>query len=62
MQFGAQISNYGTTWNDVLATVKTLEAGRWNSCGFDHFCRPPIRPGATETRWKAGPWSPQQRQ
>ena len=31
MQFGAQLSNYGTTWADIHSTVTTLEAGRWSS-------------------------------
>ena len=44
MQFGAQISNYATTWEDVLATVQACEAGRWNSVWFsDHFM-PPANP------------------
>ena len=44
MQFGAQSSNYATTWEDVLATVQACEAGRWNSVWFsDHFM-PPANP------------------
>ncbi|MHA2397859.1 MAG: TIGR03560 family F420-dependent LLM class oxidoreductase [Promethearchaeota archaeon] len=37
--------NYFTTWKETLATVKLIEAGRWNSLWFsDHFL-PPV-PGA----------------
>ena len=46
MQFGAQLSNYGTTWADIQGTVATLEAGRWHSLWFsDHFM-PPGNPKA----------------
>ncbi|KKM85692.1 hypothetical protein LCGC14_1286510 [marine sediment metagenome] len=45
MQFGAQLVNYFTTWEDTLSTIKTVESGRWHSLWFsDHFL-PPI-PGA----------------
>ena len=46
MQFGAQLSNYGTTWADIQSTATTLEAGRWHSLWFsDHFM-PPGNPKA----------------
>ena len=46
MQFGAQLSNYATTWADIQRTVTTLEAGRWHSLWFsDHFM-PPGNPKA----------------
>ena len=45
MKFGIQMSNYFTTWEDTLSTIKVIEKGRWNSLWFsDHFL-PPI-PGA----------------
>ncbi|KKK42115.1 hypothetical protein LCGC14_0506200 [marine sediment metagenome] len=45
MQFGAQLVNYFTTWEDTLTTIKAVESGRWHSLWFsDHFL-PPI-PGA----------------
>jgi len=45
MQFGAQLVNYFTTWEETLSTIKVVETGRWNSLWFsDHFL-PPI-PGA----------------
>lgn len=45
MQFGAQLVNYFTTWEDTLSTIKSVESGRWHSLWFsDHFL-PPI-PGA----------------
>ena len=45
MKFGIQMSNYFTTWEDTLSTIKVVEKGRWNSLWFsDHFL-PPI-PGA----------------
>ena len=46
MQFGAQLSNYGTNWADIKPTVESLEDGRWNSVWFsDHFM-PPGNPNA----------------
>jgi|TARA_B100001750_G_scaffold119213_1_gene94571 F420-dependent oxidoreductase-like protein len=48
MQFGAQLSNYGTQWSDIATTVHALESGRWNSVWFsDHFM-PPGRPEAAD--------------
>ena len=45
MKFGVQMSNYFTTWEDSLSTIKVIEKGRWDSLWFsDHFL-PPI-PGA----------------
>ena len=50
MQFGAQLSNYGTTWADIQNTVTVLEAGRWHSVWFsDHFM-PPGNPRAGHGR------------
>jgi F420-dependent oxidoreductase-like protein len=41
MQFGLQASNYLTTWEDILSTIKVVEAGRWHSLWFsDHFLVP----------------------
>jgi len=45
MQFGAQLVNYFTTWEESLSTIKLLDAGPWYSLWFsDHFL-PPF-PGA----------------
>ena len=45
MQFGAQLVNYFTTWEETYPTIKTIEEGSWHSLWFsDHFL-PPI-PGA----------------
>ena len=45
MKFGVQVSCYNTTWDDIRASIETLEKGRWNSLWFaDHFV-PPI-PGS----------------
>jgi len=45
MQFGAQLLNYFTTWEESLSTIKLLDAGPWYSLWFsDHFL-PPF-PGA----------------
>ena len=45
MQFGAQLVNYFTTWEQTLSTIKLLDAGPWYSLWFsDHFL-PPF-PGA----------------
>ncbi len=49
MKFGAQVSCYLTSWDDIRAVVETLEAGRWYSVYHpDHFV-PPNRPGVTES-------------
>jgi len=41
MQFGAQIKNYLTSWESILATIKTVESGRWHSLWVsDHFLPP----------------------
>ena len=48
-KFGAQVSCYLTTWDDIRAVVETMEAGRWYSVYLaDHFV-PPNRPGASES-------------
>ena len=48
MKFGAQVSCYLTTWDEIRAVVETMEAGRWYSVYHaDHFV-PPNRPGAGE--------------
>ena len=44
MKFGVQVNCYRTTWDDIRATIETLEAGRWQSLWFaDHFLPPPGR-------------------
>jgi F420-dependent oxidoreductase-like protein len=41
MQFGVQVSNYLATWDDILSTIKEIEAGPWHSLWFsDHFLVP----------------------
>ena len=48
-KFGAQVSCYLPTWDDIRAVVETMEAGRWYSVYHaDHFV-PPNRPGASES-------------
>ena len=42
MEFGAQINNYLTSWDDIQATIRTVEIGPWSSLWVsDHFF-PPI--------------------
>ena len=49
MKFGAQVSCYLTSWDDIRAVVETMEQGRWHSVYHaDHFV-PPNRPGASES-------------
>ena len=44
MKFGVQVNCYRTTWDDIRASIESLEAGRWNSAWFaDHFLPPPGR-------------------
>lgn len=41
MKFGAQIPGNQTTWADMVACAKTMDAGRWDSAWtFDHFVPP----------------------
>lgn len=41
MQFGAQVSCYRTSWDDIRRVIETLEAGSWDSIWFaDHFLPP----------------------
>lgn len=48
MKFGAQVSAYITSWDDIRAVVETMDAGRFSSVWFaDHFV-PPNRPRAQE--------------
>ena len=45
MKFGARISNYNTQWSDIVATAKTVEAGRWHSLWLSDYLMPPGRGG-----------------
>ncbi|PZC45332.1 MAG: Flavin-dependent oxidoreductase, luciferase family [Chloroflexi bacterium] len=48
MKFGAQVSAYRTSWDDIRPVVETMDAGRWSSVWFaDHFV-PPNRPRSME--------------
>ena len=48
MKFGAQVSCYRTTWDDIRAVIETMEAGRWHSLYHaDHFV-PPNAPRSDE--------------
>ena len=41
MQFGAQINNYLTSWENIQPTIKTVESGPWSSLWVsDHFFPP----------------------
>lgn len=41
MKFGAQIPGNQTSWDDMVAVAKTMDAGRWDSAWtFDHFVPP----------------------
>jgi len=41
VKFGAQIPGNQTTWDDMVAVAKTMDAGRWDSAWtFDHFVPP----------------------
>ena len=41
MKLGVQVNCYGTTWDDIRASIETMEAGRWDSLWFaDHFFPP----------------------
>ncbi len=41
MQFGAQVSAYLTSWDDIRSVAQTMDAGRYSSIWFaDHFVPP----------------------
>jgi len=41
MKFGAQIPGNQTSWDDMVAVARTMDAGRWTSAWtFDHFVPP----------------------
>ena len=57
MQFGAQLVNYFCEWDDTLATVKTVQSGRWHSLWWsDHFLPPVGRADMEHERALEG-WS-----
>lgn len=57
MQFGAQLVNYSTTWEDTLSTIKVIESGPWHSLWFsDHFL-PPLPGAGIEDRPALESWS-----
>jgi alkanesulfonate monooxygenase SsuD/methylene tetrahydromethanopterin reductase-like flavin-dependent oxidoreductase (luciferase family) len=44
MKFGAQVSCYRTTWDNIQYTIDEMEKGKWDSLWFaDHFLPPPGR-------------------
>ena len=50
MQFGAQVSAYLTSWDDLRSVAQTMDAGRYSSIWFaDHFV-PPNRGTEVEAR------------
>ena len=50
MQFGAQVSAYLTSWDDIRSVAQTMDAGNYDSIWFaDHFV-PPNRGKHLETR------------
>jgi F420-dependent oxidoreductase-like protein len=57
MQFGAQLLNYFTTWEDSLSTIRFLDAGPWHSLWFsDHFL-PPYPGAGLESEAALESWS-----
>lgn len=43
MQFGAQLVNYFTTWEDIVSRIETVKSGHWHSLWFsDHFLTPSL--------------------
>ena len=47
MKIGASVASYSTTWDDIRASIETMEAGRWDSLWFpDHFVPPQAWKGA----------------
>jgi alkanesulfonate monooxygenase SsuD/methylene tetrahydromethanopterin reductase-like flavin-dependent oxidoreductase (luciferase family) len=49
MKFGASVSSYTTTWDEISGAVATMESGRWESIWFpDHFIPPAAWKGAED--------------
>lgn len=47
MKFGVQVNCYDTNWDDLEASIRAMEGGRWHSLWFaDHF----LPPGREEHR------------
>ena len=47
MKIGASLASYTTTWDDIRASIETMEAGRWSSVWCpDHFIPPQAWKGA----------------
>jgi alkanesulfonate monooxygenase SsuD/methylene tetrahydromethanopterin reductase-like flavin-dependent oxidoreductase (luciferase family) len=41
LKFGVQVNCYRTTWDEIRASIETLESGRWHGLWFaDHFMPP----------------------
>jgi len=57
MQFGAQLLNYFTTWEESLSAIKVVDAGPWSSLWFsDHFL-PPYPTAGLESESALESWS-----
>ncbi|MHA1991663.1 MAG: TIGR03560 family F420-dependent LLM class oxidoreductase [Candidatus Hodarchaeales archaeon] len=57
MQFGTQLLNYFTTWEETLSAIKVIDAGPWHSLWFsDHFL-PPYRGAGLESESALESWS-----
>ncbi|HDZ24885.1 MAG TPA: LLM class flavin-dependent oxidoreductase, partial [Candidatus Aminicenantes bacterium] len=57
MQFGAQLLNYFTTWEESLSAIKVMDAGSWYSLWFsDHFL-PPYPGAGLESESALESWS-----
>ncbi|MFL2803475.1 MAG: LLM class flavin-dependent oxidoreductase [Dehalococcoidia bacterium] len=49
MKFGASVSSYTTTWEEIQGAMKTMDSGRWSSIWFpDHFIPPAAWKGAED--------------
>ena len=57
MEFGAQLLNYFTTWEDSISAIKFIDAGPWTSLWFsDHFL-PPYPRANLESETALESWS-----
>jgi len=49
MKFGVSVASYSTTWDNIRASIETMEAGRWGSLWVpDHFIPPSAWKGAED--------------
>jgi F420-dependent oxidoreductase-like protein len=57
MQFGAQLMNYFTTWEESLPAIKIIDAGPWSSLWFSDHLLPPYPRANLDSETALEGWS-----